>query len=137
MKTELDILDEKWAVRIMNPRKDIGTDLTFYGVIKNYPENTFARWLKERTRKEYARYLNKVILPNMENHNSKSISEYTYDDFEQVIERIGAKYNYSDSTLQTFRRIIYQVVHVASAFGLCKNVLRNSCFCCTRNRTRL
>ena len=80
------------------------TPLTFCGTLEEFYK-VIARFWKDTTRKKYDRDYNNVILPHIDNHNTKIISSYTKEDCEEMLRRIqedgydnkGVKCEYSDS----------------------------------------
>lgn len=115
----------------------VDNEYTFYGVYCEFYDKVSRNWKAASTRSQNElTYTNKII-PNMDGHDTKPISSYLREDYDAVIERIikrGQGNNsepyqpYAESTIRTFRRLIYYVVAVASEEGLCENVLWESCY---------
>ena len=114
-----------------------GGEYTFYGVYYAFYDKISKNWKAESTRIQYEGMYTGRILPNMKGHDRKGISEYVREDFDAVIEQIiyqgqGSDpmiyRGYAESTIKTFRRLIYDVVKVAAEEGLCDNVLWESCY---------
>lgn len=123
----LDGISGKWIL-------SIDDKLTFCGVLEQYYEECAKYWRAESTRSAYSRAYDDLILPSLENHNSKAIDQYTKEDYDAAIQRIinhghlgSVEFQaYADSTIQNFQRLIESVVRVAAAHGLCENVLWGS-----------
>lgn len=120
-----DAIDKMWISQIDGKP-------TFRGVIDDYLDEEKVRWKQESTIKNYGADFNTKILPNLVDHNFKTIDQYTEDDFEQVIQKIkgGGKdpdgrifQPYADTTIQHFRHIIYVVVEAAVEAKLCEDFL--------------
>lgn len=115
----------------------IDNEYTFYGVYCEFYDQVSRNWKAASTRAQNElTYTNKII-PNLEGHDSKPISAYLREDYDAAIERIikqgqsnsSELYQpYAESTIKTFRRLIYYVVAVAAEKGLCENVLWESCY---------
>lgn len=134
-------LGKDWVARIkpdvLSP--DSRTDFTFCGAYLQYYDTCAEYWKSERTREQNNSYLGKVILPALEDHNHKTIDQYTMEDFEAAIAKIKAegqlRYRdkcppvpYSDSTIQLIRNIIARTMLGASKHGLCNDIFRDSYF---------
>ena len=63
------------------------TPLTFCGALEDL-YHVIARNWKDETRKKYDRDYSSVILPNIENHNSRIISSYTIEDCDKILSKI-------------------------------------------------
>ena len=80
---------------------------------------------------KYDRDYNNVILPHIDNHNTKIISSYTIDDCDKILSKIqddgyiskGTRAEYSESTLNHFKNLIYSVFLFASNAGYCRDFL--------------
>ncbi|MCR5095899.1 MAG: site-specific integrase [Erysipelotrichaceae bacterium] len=107
-----------------------GHRYTFCGALEFRYSHIAVHWNPE-TRRKYERDYNEVILPALNNHNDKSIEEYTKEDYEKAIdlirergyERNGINRQYSESSIQHFQNLIYYVVFQSSVVGLCEDVL--------------
>ena len=130
-------LSDQWIREIHRPdRDDEISSLTFCGALeKEYWEIAFY-WNADTQKKNNRTYEN-IILPALKDHNDKSISEYTVDDYDEALQIIrekgyltaqGIKRAYSDSTMKTFQKLIYNVVFYASHAGYCENVLLGTRF---------
>lgn len=112
-----------------------GEKFTFCGALEKRYGHISAHW-NDETRKKYEREYNDIILPALEDHNSKAIDEYEKADYESAIARIrekgflqsGIKRQYSESTIHHFQNLMYFVVFHSSVYGLCENVLKGSTF---------
>lgn len=129
-------IDNHW-IRI------IGGKPTFCGAFELCYEDCAKHWHKAETRKQYARDYNDKILPNLSDHDGKSIEAYTKEDYDSAISAIvahgqgikgGLFVPYADSTIQHYRHLIEVVVVSASNHGLCDNVLWGSCFSLAEER---
>lgn len=125
------VVDEKWIREIHNETDDGKCNLTFCGALEKLYRYISYGWHSERTRKGNAASYNNIILPALPNHDQMRISDYTFEDYESTINRIrdkgyekqGINYRYLESTIKGFENLIYLVVHQASVFGYCENVL--------------
>lgn len=133
--------DPKWAVESIPDALGTRvrrTNKTFLGAYLDCYETCTRYWHSASTHKQYNNYINKIILPNLDEHNSKSIDEYTKKDFENAIERIkeGGQQRksengykpYSDNTIQAFRNIIARIVAGCAKHGYCENLFVDSYF---------
>lgn len=120
-------IDDKWIREIY---KDGLKEFTFCGALEYRYRHVAKNWNAD-TRKKHEREYNNIILPALENHNDKSIREYTREDYENAIETIrengyvkdGVRRQYSESSINNFQNLIYYVVFQAAVYGLCDNVL--------------
>ena len=120
-------IDDNWIREI---HKEGLTEYTFCGALE-YRYNHVAKNWNADTRKKHEREYNTIILPSLKNHNDKTIGEYTKEDYEEAIEIIkgkgyeqnGIRKQYSESSINNFRNLIYFVVFQAAVYGLCQNVL--------------
>lgn len=110
---------------------------TFYGVYCDYYKYIARKWKAESTRSQNEKTYLKKIIPNIKDHDTKPIDAYIREDYDAVIDSIIKKGQakesmpyepYAESTIQTFRRLIYYVVDAAAKNGLCDNVLWESCY---------
>ena len=62
--------------------------LTFCGVLEDLYKVIAKDW-NNSTREKYDRDYNKIIIPNILNHNEKIISSYTKEDCENILDSIG------------------------------------------------
>ena len=122
-----DDINPSW-IRIINGK------YTFCGAYEDYYDEISKYW-NETTCRKYDKYFNDIIFPNLENHNNKTIDEYSKEDYDNAISAIVNKGQilspgkpYSDSTIQQFRYLIQLVVLVAAKNGQCINVLWGSSF---------
>lgn len=129
-------ISDNWAREVYKNEHQEGVNYTFCGALEHcYREISFY-WKSVETRKQHESSYENVILPAMENHNDKVISEYTKEDYENVIYNIrangyvksGVTYFYAETSIKDFERLIYDVVFYASKRGLCENVLWGSRF---------
>lgn len=128
-------IDDNWIREIHKPLVDTRSNLTFCGALEQIYDYISYNW-NETTKKKRDNEINNIILPNIENHNEKTIDEYTAEDLLLVIEKIkkngyqrsGVFYKYSKNSIENFERLIYDVVFYASEFGQCDNVLWGSKF---------
>lgn len=106
------------------------TPLTFCGTLEEFYK-VIARFWKDTTRKKYDRDYNNVILPHIDNHNTKIISSYTKEDCEEMLRRIqedgydnkGVKCEYSENAINHFKYLIYSVFFHAANAGYCDRFL--------------
>ena len=106
------------------------TPLTFCGALEDLYHGIARHW-NDATRKKYDRDYNNVILPHIENHNSRIISSYAIKDCEIILHRIqedgydskGMKTEYSESAMNHFKYLIYLVFYYASLAGYCHDFL--------------
>lgn len=106
------------------------TPLTFCGALEDQYRVIARNW-NDETRRKYDRDYNNVILPNIDNHNSRIISSYTIEDCNRMLRRIqengytskGTKVNYSESAMNHFKYLIYSVFNYASMAGFCHDLL--------------
>ena len=106
------------------------TPLTFCGAFED-KYNSIARNWNNDTRIKYDRDLNNVILPHIDNHNTKLISEYTEEDCNNIIKAIeedgyieeNEQKEYSESQINHFRYLLYLVFQYSFKSGYCKNFL--------------
>ena len=85
----------------------------------------------DETMEKYDRDYNNVILPHIDNHNTKIISSYTIDDCDKILSKIqddgyiskGTRAEYSESTMNHFKNLIYSVFLFASKAGYCRDFL--------------
>lgn len=121
------LIDDSWIREI---HRNGLTEYTFCGALE-YRYKHIAKYWNADTRKKHEREYNNIILPALKNHNDKSISEYTKEDFEEAIELIkdngyereGVRRQYAESSIHNFENLIYYVVFQSSVYGLCDNVL--------------
>lgn len=134
-------LANNWVLEITSDvlSSDRRTNLTFIGAYITYYELCTSYWRSDATRENNNSYLNEVIVPALENHDKKSIDEYTMTDLENAIERIREKGQlraqkrgefqpYKDGTLQLMRNIIARIFQGAAQYDLCDDLFRDSYF---------
>ena len=134
MKT-VKFIDSSWVREIHRADAEENDKYTFCGALEHRYNQVAYNW-NAKTCRSYELDYNNTILPAMEDHNEKTIREYTEEDYNQVIERIKEKgyfeknvrYEYADSTIRKFEKLIYYVVFQASLYGFCENVLWGSRF---------
>ena len=125
-------IDDEWVRAIATEE---GEKYTFCGALE-YRYDHIAHYWKDKTREQYENAYNNTILPALIDHNNKTIDEYCRKDYEDAIdcirergyEKKGIRYQYSESTIHHFQNLIYYVVHQASVYGLCNNVLKGTQF---------
>lgn len=106
------------------------TPLTFCGVLEDLYLVIARNW-NDETMEKYDRDYNNVILPHIDNHNTKIISSYTIDDCDKILSKIqddgyiskGTRAEYSESTMNHFKNLIYSVFLFASKAGYCRDFL--------------
>lgn len=106
------------------------TPLTFCGVLEDLYLVIARNW-NDETMEKYDRDYNNVILPHIDNHNTKIISSYTIDDCDKILSKIqddgyiskGTRAEYSESTMNHFKSLIYSVFLFASNAGYCRDFL--------------
>lgn len=111
--------------------REYDSNLTFLGTLETYYEEISSQWKTEATRKGYdADYAN-IILPNLAEHNNRTIDMYTIHDVDETINRIiqKGKQNkksiymaYADTTIRHFRRLLYLVFKAGANHGLCNDI---------------
>lgn len=110
---------------------EISGEYTFCGVLcSNFEFITKKyRWREESTITAYARAYKRII-ENLKDHDNRSISSYSKEEFDQVIKTIEGSEDqgYSEQYVQRFRRLIYIVLCTAEDKGICENVLWGSVF---------
>lgn len=122
------ILSEKW-VRELNKGDSGSRGFTFAGALEDCYVDVSFDW-NNTTRKQRNRYYENTILPALKNHDTMLIKDYTVKDFDDAIQSItekgyvlkGEQRYYSDSTLNTFRNMIYRVIYYSSVMGYCNNI---------------
>ena len=118
--------------------------LTFCGVLEDLYKVIAKDW-NNSTREKYDRDYNKIIIPNILNHNEKIISSYTKEDCENILDRIGeqgyitteGRKDYSESQMNHFKYLIYVVFYYAAISGYCKDILWGSQFSLTKEREEI
>ena len=84
-------ISDNWAREVFKNEQQEGRNYTFCGALEHcYKEISFY-WKSAATRKQHESSYENIILPAMENHNDKVISEYTKEDYEQVLDNIRTK----------------------------------------------
>lgn len=118
--------------------------LTFCGVLEEFYK-TIANGWNNATRTKYDKDYNNVILPRIDNHNQKIISDYKKEDCEAVLLRIqndgyyskGEKQQYSESQMNHYKYLIYSVIQQAVIAGYCQDFLWGTKFEITIDREAL
>lgn len=110
------LISDQWA-REYHSEEELGirngimiTPLTFCGTLEEFYK-VISRYWNDATRKKYDRDYNNVILPHIDNHNTRSISSYTKEDCEEMLRRIqedgydskGVKCEYSENAMNHFK----------------------------------
>ena len=116
-----------------------GTQYTFCGALE-YRYKHIATYWNDATRRKYDREYDDIILPALDNHDIKTIADYTKEDYKNAIERIrengyernGVKRQYAESTIRHFQILIYYVVFQSWVVGLCEDVLWGTTFAIDR-----
>ena len=106
------------------------TPLTYCGTLEEFYK-VISRYWNDATRKKYDRDYNNVILPHIDNHNTRIISSYTKEDCEEMLRRIqedgydskGVKCEYSENAMNHFKYLIYSVFSHAANAGYCDRFL--------------
>ncbi len=115
---------------------EIDGALTFCGVLATHYSDCSKNWKRSATNESYQRQFDTVILPNIKDHDTKIISDYSRQDFEETMEAIEKQGSltsstftpYADSTLQHFRHLIEVVMQVAADKNLCDYILWGTSF---------
>lgn len=115
---------------------EIDGALTFCGVLATHYSDCSKHWTKSATNELYQRQFDTIILPNIKDHDTKVVSEYSRQDFEETMEAIEKQGSltsssftpYADSTLQHFRHLIEVVIRVAADKNLCDYILWGTSF---------
>lgn len=136
----IEELSKNWVLEIIPDavEDDYPNYLTLVGAYAYAYETCSRYWHSKQNRAQTNAYLNNVILPALEKHNSTPISAYTREDFESAINRIKEqgkarsrydKYEpYADSTIQRFRNILARIFQGCSEMGLCENIFKDTYF---------
>ncbi len=128
-------ISDTWAREVYKNDQGEGSNLTFCGALEHCYGEIAYYWNANTKKKNESSYEN-IILPAMKSHNDKVISEYTKEDYENVIDTIrgkgyvnnGVTYFYAEASIKNFEKLIYYVVYYAANRGLCDNVLWGSRF---------
>ncbi|MCR5282785.1 MAG: hypothetical protein K6E18_05395, partial [Lachnospiraceae bacterium] len=108
----------------------IGEKYTFAGVLKEFfgeiCETNYWR-SEEHTQKPYLNDYMKRIIPLIDDHDSKTIDEYTYEDYRQVIQKLEDQ-SYSPERIVHFMRLIDAVTSMAHTKLGVVNVLWGTIF---------
>lgn len=130
------LISDQWA-REYHSEEELGirngimiTPLTFCGTLEEFYK-VISRYWNDATRKKYDRDYNNVILPHIDNHNTRIISSYTKEDCEEMLCRIqedgydskGVKCEYSENAMNHFKYLIYSVFSHAANAGYCDRFL--------------
>lgn len=113
--------------------REIEGKLTFCGATELLFDEICQRnyWRADRTIRQYTYDYDRRIFSSLQDHNEKTLEQYTEYDYQEAIENIKNKAvngRYSEITIQHFRHLIEVVVTAASEYGYCSNVLWGSCF---------
>ena len=124
------------------------TTLTFAGVLSEYWDAMAKKnyWKQESTKQQYERDYSDRILPALADHDSKTIDQYTLEDYENAIAQIEMQgqptkenfppHPYAPSTIQKYRRLIRAVVEIAAEENLCEDILWGTSFADTESPER-
>lgn len=119
--------------------KFIGS-LTIAGVYEKHYDKISKHW-KDTTQEKYDKDMNNIILPHITNHNSRTVSEYTLKDCEEIIEKIKedgfnrkGKHSYSESTIRHFKYLLCLIFREAARQGYCDDFLWGTLF--AENKTK-
>ena len=109
---------------------EIDGKLTFGGFMIQYYDELCSKnfWRAESTRRNYKLDYTNRIIPNLLDHDNKTIDNYTKADYEEAVNRILAEKTISSTRAMHFRLLIYVVVELAAEKGLCENILWGTCF---------
>ena len=89
----------------------LNTQITFAGVaIKYFDEFAKKNKWGEITKAQYAKNYEDNLFPRLQEH---ALSEYTAEDFEQIIQNLSTEKCYKYSTLQHYRRLVKHVIAFA------------------------
>ena len=143
-------ISDKWARQYHETETELfqngiyRSPLTFCGVLEEFYK-TIAKGWNNATRTKYDKDYNNVILPRIDNHNQKIISDYKKEDCEAVLLRIqndgyyskGEKQQYSESHMNHYKYLIYSVIQQAVIAGYCQDFLWGTKFEITIDREAL
>ena len=143
-------ISDKWARQYHETETELfqngiyRSPLTFCGVLEDFYK-TIAKGWNNATRTKYDKDYNNVILPRIDNHNQKIISDYKKEDCEAVLLRIqndgyyskGEKQQYSESQMNHYKYLIYSVIQQAVIAGYCQDFLWGTKFEITIDREAL
>lgn len=143
-------ISDKWARQYHETETELfqngiyRSPLTFCGVLEEFYK-TIAKGWNNATRTKYDKDYNNVILPRIDNHNQKIISDYKKEDCEAVLLRIqndgyyskGEKQQYSESQMNHYKYLIYSVIQQAVIAGYCQDFLWGTKFEITIDREAL
>lgn len=110
--------------------KTIEGQETAYYVISEFEEEVTERWKSPRTCEQYGDYLQRIILPHI---NDKSLSSYSTQEINDILlqlskvkmkrhNRIEDKDTYSPSTLKAMENIIKRIFLIAMRHGICDDI---------------
>ncbi len=106
---------------------EVGGVPTFWGVYIDYHEECTEGWEADSTLEKYDRILTNHILPNLKNHNRRTIDSYTSDELMGVIafiEKLGKNGEngpfvpYDYKTIQSYEYAMRRVMEVAAKYYL-------------------
>lgn len=108
----------------------INGEYTFAGTLKTYFEECAKNWKKDTTREQYISDYSRII-KYLSGYNTKIMNQYELQDFEEAIMQLSKiKSNrgipYASSVINHYRHLLYTVVKVAFAHGLCDDILWGS-----------
>lgn len=88
---------------------------TFYGVFQGHKTECANIWRKwsDETLEQYENHIIRHIVPNLPDHNLRSIDEYTLEDFQAVLQRLEQN-GLAERTREKMLHIMKTVVAVAS-----------------------
>lgn len=103
--------------------------LTFAGVLQKYMDEYepggknigISRYWNSETKNTYIRDYNLRLLPRLDMW--KGLDEYVEQDFDELIDEIEEKYQYSESTKAHYRHLIYVVCKAGYTHGHCEDIL--------------
>lgn len=108
--------------------------LTFAGVLRKYftqHESSgraigISRNWNPQTQSSYIRDYNLRLFPLMD--RNKPIGEYTAEEFNGIVEQLRAEHQYSEISVNHYRRLIWEVCQAGYKNGHCDDILWGTCF---------
>lgn len=103
---------------------------TFAGVIIDHFDEMCKDygWNADSTKKDYLREYTRQIIPFIKNHDARTLDEYTYSDYQAIIDAIKADTEKSESRLLHFIHLIGAVAKMAEKKYNYPNVLWGTAF---------